>query len=83
MTDIEGKELENVDQVLEIFPHDVVLPACPDTPDEKADDVVMNICNFVDDELEFLQLGLAKVSSLFNKVRACKNTHAKSPDCHA
>ncbi len=60
--DIYGKEIESVEQILEIFPHDVVLPACPDTPDEKADDVIRNICSFVDDELEFLY----KLPRLFN-----------------
>lgn len=50
--DIYGKELERDDQVLELFPHDVVLPACPETLDEKADDVFLKISHFLDDELE-------------------------------
>jgi DNA polymerase II large subunit len=50
--DIHGKELENDDQILELFPHDVVLPACPETLDEKADDVFLKISHFIDDELE-------------------------------
>lgn len=50
--DIHGKELENEEQILEIFPHDIILPACPVTPDEKADDVFVNVSNFLDDELE-------------------------------
>lgn len=50
--DIFGKNLEKDDQILEIFPHDVVLPACPSSPDEKADKVFLNVCNFIDDELE-------------------------------
>jgi DNA polymerase II large subunit len=52
--DIYGKNLERDDQILELFPHDVVLPACPDTLDEKADDVFHNISGFIDDELEKL-----------------------------
>ena len=40
------------DQILEIFPHDIILPACPETPDERADDVFLNVTSFVDDELE-------------------------------
>jgi DNA polymerase II large subunit len=52
--DIYGKSLENIDQILEILPHDVILPSCPQTPDENADDVLMNICSFVDDELQYL-----------------------------
>ncbi|MFH1290637.1 MAG: DNA polymerase II large subunit, partial [Nanoarchaeota archaeon] len=50
--DIYGKTLENEGQILELFPHDVVLPACPETLDEKADDVFFKISKFVDDELE-------------------------------
>ncbi|MEK6819068.1 MAG: hypothetical protein AABY10_03995, partial [Nanoarchaeota archaeon] len=50
--DVYGKTLENDDQVLEIFPHDVILPASPETLDEKADDVFLKISKFVDDELE-------------------------------
>ena len=46
--DIYGNELENEEQILEIFPHDVVLPACPVSGDEKADDVFVRIAGFVD-----------------------------------
>lgn len=50
--DVYGNELKNENQILNIMPHDVILPACPDTPDEKADDVFLNIAKYVDDELE-------------------------------
>lgn len=46
--DINGKELENENQILEIFPHDIILPCCPDSPDEKADDVFVNVARFID-----------------------------------
>ncbi|MDO8508373.1 MAG: DNA polymerase II large subunit [Nanoarchaeota archaeon] len=52
--DIYGKELENEEQILCLFPHDLILPACPETLDEKADDVVFKITNFIDDELDKL-----------------------------
>jgi len=52
--DIYGKNLSDENQILEIFPHDVILPACPDSPDQKADDVFFNISKFVDDELKYL-----------------------------
>ncbi len=52
--DIHGKTLEDENQVLEIFPHDVILPACPDSPDQNADDVFLNISKFVDDELKHM-----------------------------
>ncbi len=50
--DIFGKPLEKVDQILELMPHDLLLPACPDSPDEKADDVFIKITKFIDEELE-------------------------------
>ncbi len=46
--DIYGKELTNENQVLEIKPHDIILPACPDSKDEKADGVFINVANFID-----------------------------------
>lgn len=50
--DIYGNPLEEDSQILELRPHDIVLPSCPDTLDEKGDDVFFNIANFVDEELE-------------------------------
>lgn len=50
--DINGEELKDEDQVLEIFPHDIVLPACPASPDDGADKVFMNVTKFIDNELE-------------------------------
>ncbi len=46
--DKDGKQLENDEQVLEMKPHDVILPACPDSLDERADDVFFRIARFVD-----------------------------------
>jgi DNA polymerase II large subunit len=64
--DINGNALERDDQVLELMPHDVVLPSCPDGLDEKADDVFVRICNFIDDELKRLY-GLDKFFNLEKK----------------
>tara|TARA_Y100000034_G_scaffold28800_2_gene34647 strand:- start:846 stop:4367 length:3522 start_codon:yes stop_codon:yes gene_type:complete len=50
--DIYGDELENEEQILELMPHDILLPSCPVTLDEKGDDVFFNITKFVDEELE-------------------------------
>ena len=50
--DIYGEELIRDDQILELRPHDVILPSCSESNDEKADDVFFNIANFVDEELE-------------------------------
>ncbi len=52
--DIEGNLLERDDQILELLPHDIILPSCPETLDERADDVFLRICKFIDDELEKL-----------------------------
>ena len=52
LKDIYGDELLRDDQILELKPHDVVLPACSETLDEKADDVFFNIANFIDEEME-------------------------------
>ncbi len=49
--DIYGKELSEENQLLEIKPQDVVLPASDESPDEKADDVLMRVAEFVDDLL--------------------------------
>lgn len=52
--DVNGVPLEHEDQLLEILPHDILLPACPESPDEPADEVFFNIMRFVDDELSKL-----------------------------
>ncbi|MBW2964086.1 DNA polymerase II large subunit [Candidatus Woesearchaeota archaeon] len=52
--DVKGRPLENEEQILELKPQDIVLPCCPDSPDEPADKVVMRTANFVDEELVLL-----------------------------
>lgn len=54
VVDMHGSPLEHDSQILELMPHDLVLPACPDSPDEHADDVFLNVSHFIDDELEKL-----------------------------
>ena len=49
--DVEGKELKSDEQILELMPHDVLLPSSKDSPDEKGDEVFMQIAGFVDDLL--------------------------------
>lgn len=49
-----GKNLESEDQVITLFPHDIILPSCPETADERADDVFLRVSKFIDDELERL-----------------------------
>ena len=49
--DIHGKKLVNENQILELMPHDILIPSSSETPDEKGEDVFFNICNFVDELL--------------------------------
>ena len=45
-----GKELIGDNQILELKPHDILLPSSPDSP-ERADEIFMSICNFIDELL--------------------------------
>lgn len=49
--DIYGKDLTDEDQIMELKPHDVLLPCNSVCGDEKADDVFMNIMKFMDELL--------------------------------
>jgi DNA polymerase II large subunit len=46
-----GNDLINENQILELMPHDILLPSCNENPNENGDVVFMNICNFIDDLL--------------------------------
>ncbi len=46
--DISGNELCHEEQILELKPHDIILPSCPDSKDEKADDIFLRIAHFLD-----------------------------------
>lgn len=50
--DIYGVDLTEENQILELKPHDIILPCSDESPDEKADDVFIRVCNFVDEELK-------------------------------
>jgi len=50
--DYRGDELMNEEQIIELMPHDILLPSSPESTDERADDVFVRITQFVDDELE-------------------------------
>ena len=49
--DIYGEELKNVDQILEIKCQDIILPSCPETLDDKADETLFKITKFIDELL--------------------------------
>ncbi|MBR9675830.1 DNA polymerase II large subunit [Candidatus Woesearchaeota archaeon] len=52
--DIKGSPLTSDDQVIELNAQDLILPDCPDSPDEYASKVLINITRFVDELLEKL-----------------------------
>ncbi|MBI2499353.1 DNA polymerase II large subunit [Candidatus Woesearchaeota archaeon] len=49
--DIYGNDLIDDEQILEIQIQDVILPSCDETPDEKADGILFNVTNFIDELL--------------------------------
>ncbi len=49
--DMQGNPLESDEQTLEIKPQDVIIPCCPDSSDEPADEILFRVANFVDDLL--------------------------------
>ncbi|HLD97787.1 MAG TPA: DNA polymerase II large subunit [Candidatus Nanoarchaeia archaeon] len=50
--DKDGKTLVNENQIIEIMPHDIIIPCNGDSGDERADDVFVNVANFIDLMLE-------------------------------
>ena len=52
--DIKGNDLSKDDQIIEIFPQDIILPSPDYTLDETADECLVNVAKFIDDELTFL-----------------------------
>ncbi|MDP3727843.1 MAG: DNA polymerase II large subunit [bacterium] len=52
--DVYGKELVDDNQILELFAQDVILPSCPESPDEGADEILFRVAGFIDEELEKL-----------------------------
>ncbi|MBI2667313.1 DNA polymerase II large subunit [Candidatus Woesearchaeota archaeon] len=50
--DIYGDKLENEEQLIEIKPQDIILPACEESNEDGADKVLTRIANYVDDLLE-------------------------------
>jgi DNA polymerase II large subunit len=78
--DAYGKQFTSQEQILELKPHDVILPACPESPDERADDVFFNIANFIDDLLERVYklpryYNLKKKEDLIGHLIACMAPH--------
>jgi len=51
--DITGMELTNNNQIIELRPQDVILPSCPQSPDEGADEILFRVSKFIDDLLTY------------------------------
>ena len=60
--DMFGNEFKDEHQLLEIKPQDVILPACKESSDEKADEIMMRVAHFLDE----LLVKLYKVESFYN-----------------
>ncbi len=54
LKDIYGKEITDIDQVIEIKPQDQILPASLECGDEPSDEVLFRVANYVDDILDKL-----------------------------
>jgi DNA polymerase II large subunit len=52
--DIYGEKLERNDQILELKVQDILLPCCPESPEEPADEILFRVTKFVDETLEKL-----------------------------
>ncbi|NPE27188.1 DNA polymerase II large subunit [Methanococcoides sp. SA1] len=52
LKDVNGEDLVSEEQVLELMPHDVVLPDASVLGKERIGEVFCNVANFVDEELE-------------------------------
>jgi DNA polymerase II large subunit len=52
--DTNGKEITDENQIIEIFPQDIILPSPDNTLDETADRCLIDIAKFIDDELALL-----------------------------
>ncbi len=50
--DIYGKLLVNDEQIIELRPQDIILPACDQSTDEGADKVLFRVARFIDELLE-------------------------------
>lgn len=64
--DIYSKELTDENQVLELLAQDLILPACPESPDQGADDSLLRVANFIDEMLVKLY-GLERYYNLNQK----------------
>jgi DNA polymerase II large subunit len=64
--DIDGVKLENEDQIIELYPQDVILPSGENALEEQADDVMFRVGNFTDELMQRLY-GLKKYYNFKSK----------------
>ena len=50
--DIHGEDLISEDQIIELMPHDIIIPSPTESPDERGDKVFMKVSYFIDELLE-------------------------------
>lgn len=50
--DINGDKIENENQIITLFPQDIIIPDCDDWENSKSGEDLIKICNFVDDLLQ-------------------------------
>ena len=78
--DVNGNLLKTEDQILELMPHDVLIPSSEENPEEKGEDVFLKICNFVDNLLVGLYglkpyYNLKSKEDLIGKLGVCMAPH--------
>jgi DNA polymerase II large subunit len=60
--DIYGNDLTDENQIVELMPHDVIIPSSPESIDERGDDVFVRICNFID----FILVNFYNLKPIYN-----------------
>ena len=78
--DIFGKELRDENQILELKPHDILLPCPSESPESRADEIFMRICHFTDELLESFyglrpMYNVKKREDLVGKLGVCIAPH--------
>jgi len=79
-TDIFGKELRDENQILELKPHDILLPCPSESTESRADEIFMRICHFVDELMESFyglkpMYNVKKREDLVGKLGVCIAPH--------
>ncbi len=78
--DIYGEELKNNEQILELKPHDILLPSPPEVPEARADDIFIRIAGFADELLSRLYglkpfYNIKKREDLVGQLGVCMAPH--------